>query len=722
MSSLSCFLSFIYWNPVQRKYLPLPNGVTVEAMDADPISADDVLGSAPLIGGKAQLDCGDDGEAPDLYFRLLIGDRAIDLLQSEWVTIEPPYDRPLLRLPKEWDSKNKFAVDQTPGLLDDFEKKRLGDPERPLVFSVTFDCFFRLVYWNELRGEYTGIPQGIEVEVVEDHFLGDRVLGIGRTDDRGRVQIRLADDHDERPSLYFRYEMPPNKLGYVRLSDNVLVDEHADDTILLPRTWSSKEAFSRFSLTKKGYFEEYRGIRVGKWGSPYTFDVLSGAPVFQRGAKVRPLINGSEIEPALFASIEAAQESIHAQVMLYFNDTAGHRLKDLLIRKAKEGVEVRLLFDVATTTNAAALVTMKKLWNTFFRSEVMETTAADAEEEAEKRRGDTSSLRAELSGVPNLSFVDSSFPYVQLKPAAPASAPEAYKKLEENLPFFTVARIDHRKLFVIDGKTAFLGGANVGDEYLYLDPYDASQPAESEPFPRWHDCFVQVSGPPVQRLQRLFRERWVAEGGDAFDLPRGEESRSPRHPYFPKLDPDSDGLPICILDTTPGARHQVHTFYMSLIRGAKKEIWLQNPYFSLREVLRELVEAARRGVKVTCIFPGHRNDSYDFLYAARLKYADLIDAGAGVYEYQNHMTHAKVAVIDDYTVIGSANLNHASFFNHYEVSAVVRDRALARNFRRRLFDEDLKHSIKIRREDLPELLDINLLARAWIRGVVDEWF
>lgn len=677
-------VAFVYFDPKKRKYLPVPDGALVEAVEADVLTADDVLGRAHISGGRgvAELTLKDPGESsPQIYFRL-IGAHVFDL--------EPP-------LPDRWESKHRYATDHSSGLLD--------SALEPKTYRVTFDCFLRFVYWDEVRGKFTGLPQGITVEAVDAELLADRVLGSACTDDKGRVHLRLADNFEKNPDLYFRYR---------------LTHDDAGAPAEIPRHWSSKDAFVFGSLKKTGYFENFKGSRIGVWGSPYTFDVNAEKPRFIPGTPARALIDGVEIRRTLIEKIDAATSSVHGEVMLFFNDVTGHQIKDALIRAARRGVEVRLLCDVFTTSSSATLVSMKRLWARFLRTLTDEQQQQlerdlELEERTESARADLTTLIAELSSTPNLHFRDSRFPYVQLMPGASQAGPEAYRRLQEALPFFSIARIDHRKLFVIDGRVAMLGGANVGREYLYELPFDRGTPAEREEWVKWHDCWVELGGPIVHDAQRLFRERWVEERGDVFPLD---------DKYLPKLTAGSgDGTAsVAILNTTPGARMQIHEATLSLLDAAKREIWVENPYFSVNEVKQRLIEAARRGVRVVCIFPSERNDSWDFLYAARLKYRELIAAGVEVYEYQNHMTHAKVAIIDDLAIIGSANLNHSSFFNHYEVQALVRDEKLAARFRRELFEVDLSCSRRIRDEEIESLLDVNLAGRAWCLGVVDRWF
>lgn len=299
------------------------------------------------------------------------------------------------------------------------------------------------------------------------------------------------------------------------------------------------------------------------------------------------------------------------------------------------------------------------------------------------------------------------------------------------MPFFTAARIDHRKIIIVDGKIGFLGGMNVGREYLYEIPFDPTMDAEKEaqtvieePWVKWHDCFCEIRGPAVRELQKLFRERWVVEEGDLFDMgPYDMEGGTdPNHPYFPRINTEPEDIPVKIVTTTPEVRLHIHEEYISLIDNAKEQIYIENPYLTTLEIKDHLVQAAKRGVEVHYLFPDEHNDSLDFTYSARILYNEMLDAGIHVYEYQNHMTHAKVAVIDDMTVIGSANFNHSAMFNNFDVNVVIKSESIASNFKRDFFIPDIKNSRKIKKEEVPGLINIHPAAYLWLKLIVQKFF
>ncbi len=702
--ALECHLAFVYWNRQQRRYCPLPDGVEVLARDADPVSPDDTLGVGTIAGGQGQVHIvvtDRDEDRPEVYFEIRFGEAAIDLASGRLTTSRTVAT---LALPEVWTTRNRFDLAYTRGLWDSFVGNAIGQPDAPVRFRVSLDAFVRFVRWDEQRGEFLGVPEGTAVSLVEHGTFTSTTLARDTLDDHGRALLSVTADHEHRPDLSLEVSLPEG-------------------------TWDSREHFAQGSLVQRGYWDEYVGTRIGRWGSPYTFDLSGPQPRRIPGNTVRALIDGPAIYGAMRDGIQGAQRSIHAEVMLFYDDRYGRKIRDLLVARARDGVEVRLMFDVQTTARSHSLATLKEIWaRTARRLSAAERdqllAALAVEREAERVRGNTEALRASLQAEPNITLLDSSFPYVEVAPRDEvADAPPAYQQLRQQLPFFSVARIDHRKLMVFDGRRAVVGGANVGQEYLYEQPFDPTVPAETEEWVKWHDCFIDVSGPAVAAVQARFRERWVAEGGDAFDLgaAAGADAR-PDHPYFPALDAQPGGASVSLLDTTPGARMHIHEQLLALMSQAKREILVENPYFSSREVLRSLCDAARRGVRVVCIFPDDHNDSWDFLYAARLKYPELIEAGAQVHEYRNHMTHAKVAVIDDVAIIGSANLNHASFFNHYELAVVVHDAEFARSFRRDMFERDLVHADRIWAGDVEGLLDIEDWVRPYLRHVVDGWF
>lgn len=680
-------LRFVRWAPEARRYQPVPDGTRVLLRDQDALSPDDDLSRGTTRDGQVALELtGADEACPDLY----------------WVVQEPDGDR--------WDTRFRVAEDGTPGLLPDFAPRDLGSPEAPVVFRRSLDLHLCLRRWRPEVG-WVPLEAGVAVEAVEHdelgplgELLGTRdVLARGETDEHGRVTLQIFELEERRPDLSFR--IPE-------------AEAHG-----LPAGWTSEEAAELVDPGRLGYWRDLHAAGLGEPDFPLCFGVGPRSGLLHEGNLAAPVVDGVALLEELEAAFSAARHTLHIQMMLFFDDEMGRRVADGILACADRGVTVRLLVDVGTTSRIHNLVHAERFWVRHLRTldeaerqRLLERYDALAEEEA--ARGQVEDLMARLAEHPNITLCDSSFELVEVLPELPEDLPSAYLRLEASLPWLTTARVDHRKLVIVDGRLGLLGGQNIGREYIYEEPFDPELTAEEEPWHKWHDTALRLEGPVVRELQLLFRERWVTEGGDEFEVAGPDRQRDPAHPTFPLLERREGGCRVRILRTTPGAVEEFHHAFLAAVRSAERRVLVQTPYFSSREVVEAVKEAAGRGVHVVMVFPDSHNDSVDFLYAARLVYAELIEAGVEVYEYRGRMNHSKLAVIDDSAWVGSANLNHASFFKHYEVVAVVEDLDFTESFEEALFGVDLPRSRRIALEEVPELLDINGIARTYLRQVV----
>lgn len=859
---LECYLKFIYWNPIRKNYLPVPNGIEVRVIDYDPVSHNEVIGRGITTGGDGRvyiISVNKDEDDPDVLFELLTDGRYIELETSKFVTRQQWVpSKHYIALPRKWSSKDKYSVDCKLGYFDDFGKSSIGTASIPLTFRISLDCFIQFVYWNEVQQKYVGLPEGIEVEAIDydpEAHLGipivepligyiaqDDPLGRSSTGIDGKVYIRLFYKDEANPEIFFKYSVPDDKPNRIDLRSNRLSGESVPEqeiqltasgpvvverpigakmprvengTLPIPREWSTRQRYAFEDLEREGYWENFVGDHIGTPENPYVFDIFQEMPRFIAGNKVSHLIDGHRALPRIEEAIRDAKYSIHMEMMLFYNDKIGNRIKNLLIRKAGENVKVRLLFDAKVTSKGYFAFQSLKYWvdnnlvimDRAFRRRLLEEL--DLKIEEERSRGNTTDIQRELQNTKNIDFLDS----FRLLRSVPAELPAAYQHIEKQLPLLTFYTTDHRKMIIIDGKVGFLGGMNIGEEYLYDRPLEPAVDGED-----WHDCFCEIRGPAVREMQKLFRERWVVlkeeerkkgreegreedeEEEDEFsirpkllvsvkstgkyqtDLNNGNISEGlrqefekkrkislsqdlivlphkadsewwvddmgnkqtyivrkektelniygygphelgvgidPEDPYFPKIDPEPENVSVKIVSTTPGVRNHVHEEYLTLIDNARKEIYIENPYLSCSEIKEHLIDAAKRGVSVHCIFPDEHSDSIAHLYSARRKYEEFLDAGVNVYEYKNHMTHAKVATIDDdIAVIGSANFTNVSMFGHYECNAFIKSREFTGEFKNSLFQRDIANSRKISRSDLDDLIKINpeagLEAYLWI--------
>lgn len=250
---------------------------------------------------------------------------------------------------------------------------------------------------------------------------------------------------------------------------------------------------------------------------------------------------------------------------------------------------------------------------------------------------------------------------------------------------------DHTKVFVFDDRTALLGGMNIGREY----------------YSEWHDLMVRVEGPVVSELGREFSRAWRKAGpwGD-FALFRQPEMFQRRKP------PGEGGIPLRVLRTDPAeGLYDIQSATLLAIRGAKKRIWIENPYFAQEEIVLATAAAARRGVDVRVIIPS-RGDS-GIMDSGNLATARvLIQAGAKVLRYPR-MTHMKVMICDGWASLGSANLDTLSMRVNRELNLAFSDPAAVRALEKAVFQPDFRRSRRVKLSETNSVVDglISILAK-----------
>jgi cardiolipin synthase A/B len=265
---------------------------------------------------------------------------------------------------------------------------------------------------------------------------------------------------------------------------------------------------------------------------------------------------------------------------------------------------------------------------------------------------------------------------------------ESYQRLH----WHRLARINnrtHRELLVIDGRTAFIGGAGIADWWAF--PQRRGRPP-------WRDTMARVEGPIVAALQGVAAENWLECCGEIMTGPE----------HFPDLDA-TGGTTAFVVKSSPSDRATAsRVAFQLLMEGADQHVRVSTPYFLPdRAMRRALVAISSRGVAVGVIVPGRYTDQRWVRYASRRKWGVLLEAGVRIYEYKRTMTHAKVMVVDGiWSVLGTTNIDNRSFEHNDEVNLALRDGRVAerllQDFERDIADSEEVTLEKWRRRPLWE--------------------
>lgn len=241
---------------------------------------------------------------------------------------------------------------------------------------------------------------------------------------------------------------------------------------------------------------------------------------------------------------------------------------------------------------------------------------------------------------------------------------------------------DHTKLIVADGRTALLGGMNIGREY----------------YSEWHDLMLRTDGPVAADLEHIFRRAW-GKAGIAGDLALFRRPYAEKHPRSPA----PGDIPIRILRTDSAtSTYQIFHATVLAIRAAKKRVWVENPYFAHDGIARELAAAAKRGVDVRVIIPTE-GDSAVMRHGNLATAATVLEAGGKVFQYPG-MTHMKVMIADDWAQAGSANLDTLSLRINGELNIAVSDRKTVAALERKVFRPDFRRSRTIGKSEVKSMI------------------
>lgn len=328
---------------------------------------------------------------------------------------------------------------------------------------------------------------------------------------------------------------------------------------------------------------------------------------FVRGNAAELLIDGDATYNSIYAGIEQAESYVLFQFYIIRPDRTGNRFRDLLIRKAKEGVRISVLYDELGSV-----------------------------------------------GLPT-AWID------EIRNAGAQMIPFNTRQGPQNR--FQLNFRNHRKIVVVDGKAAWLGGLNVGDDYL----------GEDKKLTPWRDTHVKLEGPVALIAQAVFLSDWHWA---SHELLAGL-NWTPRVPEH--LQPDENGVNALVLQSGPADEHETASlFFTQALNLARKRIWIATPYFIPDEATMVALRLALlKGLDVRILTP-ELNDNWFVRNASNVYLEELVAMGARTYFYEKGFMHQKVMLVDDLlAMVGTVNFDNRSFRLNFEITAAFADRKFA---------------------------------------------
>lgn len=384
--------------------------------------------------------------------------------------------------------------------------------------------------------------------------------------------------------------------------------------VTVPAYWVfGQSKFHSYSIERQRAFDETAEIsqyikklyvdgdlisRPGRT-APYLLEKIARLP-YTSFNRCELLVDGTETFDAIFRSIDSATSYVLVQYYIVRDDNLGRELRDHLVRKAASGVSVRFLYDEIGSHGLSK------------------------------------------------SYIES------LANAGVTILPFNTTKGKANR--FQLNFRNHRKIVVVDGREAFVGGLNVGDEYMGRSPE----------YPNFRDTHMKLEGPAVQFVQLSFAEDWRWADGEILTNLKWRPDKA-----------TTGTQDVLCLPSGPADRFETCTmFFVDTINNARQRLWIATPYFVPDEqVMTALRLAALRGVDVRILVPEVNDNQLAKLFVYSIL-PECEAAGIRVLWYTPAFMHQKVLVADnDLSAIGTANFDNRSFRLNFEITMVVRDEA-----------------------------------------------
>lgn len=323
---------------------------------------------------------------------------------------------------------------------------------------------------------------------------------------------------------------------------------------------------------------------------------LGNSPIsFDTATKV--LTNGQETFEQIINELKKAKHHIHLEYYIVRHDQIGQEIKRILIEKAQEGVKIRFLYDAVGSWQLSKKY-IHELKN---------------------------------AGIETVTF-------------GPVKLPVLNNKFNFR---------NHRKIIVIDGTVGFVGGLNIGDEYL----------GRVKEIGFWRDTHLMLRGEAVRSLQLIFLQDWYYMTNHSFLTAE----------YLsPQFDDENHGGVQLIAGGPDNEWSAIKNIFFSMIASAENSVWIASPYFIPDEdIFSALKVAALSGIDVRLLVP-NRPDKRIVFHASRSYFPELLEAGVKVYEYTRGFMHSKIIIVDDELAsIGTSNMDMRSFHLNFEVNAFL---------------------------------------------------
>ncbi|HCE66429.1 MAG: cardiolipin synthase [Geobacteraceae bacterium GWC2_55_20] len=373
-----------------------------------------------------------------------------------------------------------------------------------------------------------------------------------------------------------------------------------------------------------------------------------------KGNKVTLLADGQAAYAAMFKAIRRAKSQINLESYIIEDDETGRKFAELLLQKQGEGVQVNVIYDSMGSINSPA---------SFFQ-------------------------RLRAGGIQ----------VVEFNPLNPLADRDEWG----------LTHRDHRKILIVDGQVAIMGGINISKVY-------SSTPLKRKRNRKgpihWRDTDIQIEGPAVAEFQKLFLDTWLKQKG-----PKLSERN-----HHPGAAGEKGSALVRVIGSTPGESNRIpFIVYVSAISFAEHSIHMTNSYFIPDDqIVKALGDAAGRGVDVKIILPGV-TDSMLALHAQRYHYSGLLKSGVKLYEHGTSLLHAKTAVVDKvWSTVGSTNMDFLSLLNNDEVNAVILSKEFAVEMEK-MFAGDLANSRQIKWDEWKNRPYLNRV-REWFVNLFVRW-